>query len=243
MSPVDRVAHLNRWRSRPLVEKALLTFGMMVLAITLPPFPTATVVAAVMVLASLAGARIPFRIWFGCAVAPIGFLVVGAISLLVQIDSSGISWAPGGMIAAAGLVMRSLAGLFCLLFLALTTPATDLVAGARRLGLPAEVAEMALLTYRFVFLVGETALSMDAAQAARLGHSGWRRRLHSLGVLIGNLLPRALDRARRLEIGLAARGWKGDMRVLTPHHPPSFLGLSLVVVLLIATAAVGVFGR
>jgi len=85
---------------------------------------------------------------------------------------------------------------------ALTTPATDLIGGLGRLGLPAEITEIALLMYRFLFLLGDTAMAMDAAQAARLGHVGARRRLRSLGLLIANLLPRSLDRARRVFIVL-----------------------------------------
>jgi cobalt/nickel transport system permease protein len=240
MSPVDRVAHLNRWRHRSLIEKAVLALGMLLLAVVLPPWPAAPMVVAVMTLASLAGARVPLPVWLACLAGPLGFLLVGAVSLVVQIDTGGLALAPGGVAAAAGLAARSLAGVTCLLFLALTTPATDLIAGLRRLGLPAEIAEVALLMYRFLFLLGETALAMDAAQAARLGHVGARRRLRALGLLIANLLPRALDRARRLEIGLAARGWDGDMRVLSRRAPVSAWGLTLVLLAEAAIAAMGV---
>lgn len=240
MSPVDRVAHLNRWRHRPLAEKATLALGMLLLAVILPPYPAAGVVAAVMTVAALAGARVPAGVWLACAAGPAGFLLVGAVSLLVRVDAGGLGLAPGGGVAAAGLVARSMAGVTCLLFLALTTPATDLIAGLRRLGVPAEITEVALLMYRFLFLLGDTAMAMDAAQAARLGHVGARRRLRSLGVLIANLLPRALDRARRLEVGLAARGWDGEMRVLSNPARLSAPGLAVVVVLEVGTAVLGV---
>ena len=242
MSPGDRAAHLNRWRHRSLTEKAVLALGMLGLAVALPPFPAAPLVAAVMTLAALAGARVPPRVWLAAAAAPLGFLLVGAASLLVQVDSGGIGLAPGGATAAAGLAAHALAGLSCLLFLALTTPATDLIAGLRRLGLPAEIAEVALLTYRFLFLLGDTARAMNDAQAARLGHVGTRRRLRSLGMLIATLLPRALDRARRLEIGLAARGWNGEMRTLSRPTPVSAPGLALVLTVEAATLLAGVWG-
>ncbi|PKU24924.1 cobalt ECF transporter T component CbiQ [Telmatospirillum siberiense] len=231
MSPVDRIAHLNRWRFRPLSEKALLTFGMLLLDISLPPWPTAVLVAVVMVLATLVGARVPARVWLACVAGPTGFLLAGTLSVLLQVDGHGIGLAPGGLSAAAGLAARSEAGLACLLFLALTTPASDLMTGLRRLGLPAEIVEMALLTYRFVFLLADTAATMNAAQAARLGHIGLRRRLRCLGVLIANLLPRALDRARRLEVGLAARGWNGEMRVLSRRTPSSIPTLAGILIL------------
>ena len=241
MPAIDRVAHLNRWRHRSLTEKATLALGMLLLAIALPPGPGAPMVAAVMIAAALAGARVPPRVWLACAAAPLGFLLVGAVSLAVQVDAGGLGLAPGGLTAAAGLVARSFAALTCLLFLALTTPATDLIAGLRRVGLPGEIAEIALLMYRFLFLVGDTAMAMDAAQAARLGHAGARRRLRSLGLLIANLLPRALGQARRLEIGLAARGWNGEMRVLPEHAEISKPALALVLLVEAATAAIGIW--
>lgn len=240
MSPVDRAAQLNRWRHRSLTEKAVLALGMLLLAIALPPWPAAPLVAAAMTAAALIGARVPPRVWLACLAAPLGFLLVGVASLLVRIDAGGIGLAPGGMAAAAGLAARSLAALTCLLFLALTTPATDLIGGLRRLGLPAEIAEVALLMYRFLFLLAETAAAMDAAQAARLGHAGLRRRLRSLGLLIAALLPRALDRARRLEIGLAARGWDGEMPILARPAAVSRSGLALVLAVEAATAAAGI---
>jgi cobalt/nickel transport system permease protein len=240
MSPVDRIAHLNRWRSRSLTEKALLALGMLLLDIALPPWPVAGVVAVVMTAAALVGARVPVRVWLTCAAAPTGFLIAGTLPLMVQIDAGGVALASGGAATAAGLAARSAAGVTCLLFLALTTPATDLMAGLRRLGLPAEIAEVGMLTYRFLFLLADTAAAMNAAQAARLGHANRRRKLSSLGLLIANLLPRSLERARRLEIGLAARGWTGDMRVLSRPSPLSGSGLATVLMIEAATAAAGV---
>ncbi len=78
---------------------------------------------------------------------------------------------------------------------------------------------MTLLIYRFVFLLTDTAETMNAAQAARLGHISYRRHMKSLGLLIANLMPRAFARAQALEIGLAARGWHGELRVLSSGPP------------------------
>ena len=45
MSPIDRSAHLNAWREKPLTEKTLLALGMLALALVLPPWPGAPLVA------------------------------------------------------------------------------------------------------------------------------------------------------------------------------------------------------
>ncbi|HIJ38572.1 MAG TPA: cobalt ECF transporter T component CbiQ [Rhodospirillaceae bacterium] len=240
MSAIDRTAHLNPWRHRSLTEKAVLALGMLLLAMIFPPFPTGALIAGIMASVTLLGARVPVRTWIACVLAPAGFLFLGALTLLVQFDGDRLSWAAGGGAAAAALIVRSLAGLFCLLFLALTTPASDLLAGLRRFGLPSEIAEVALLIYRMLFLFGDTAKTMDAAQAARLGHRGVRRRLHALGMLLASLLPRVMDRARRMEMGLAARAWDGEMRVLGRRPVLSMPALILILSLEAGTALLGV---
>ncbi|WP_237152380.1 cobalt ECF transporter T component CbiQ [Oryzibacter oryziterrae] len=239
-STIDRAAALNPWRKRPLGEKATLSIGMLALAVGLPPGAGAWAVGAIMLAVTFIGARVPFRLWLMTALAPMGFLATGAATLLVSVSSGGIAFAPAGVPVALHLAIRSLAALTCLLFLALTTPVSDMLAGLRRLGLPREIVDIALLTYRFVFLVADQAAAMSHAQDARLGRATRRRWLVSLGLLVANLLPRTLDRARRLETGLAARGWDGEMRVLSdsPKASPSVLIFILALEALVAAAGV-----
>ena len=59
------------------------------------------------------------------------------------------------------------------------------------------------------------------SQASRMGYTGFRRSLRSAGMLAAALLPRCLDRAARMEGGLAARAYAGDLRVLSPSMAPS----------------------
>ncbi len=244
MTPIDRIAHTNRWRGRSLLEKTVLALGLMTLALALPPWPTGLAVLMVAAAATILGAGVPARTWGLILLTPLGFVLTGAVTLLIEIGPHGLALAPGGVEAAAKLTLRSTAALAALLTLTLTTPATDLVAGARRLGLPAEIVELALLTYRFLLLLADTAQAMHAAQEARLGHVGALRRIRSLGILAANLLPRALDRARRLEIALAARGWTGgSLDVLSPRRPVSPGGLAAIGATLAAVALTGVLAR
>jgi cobalt/nickel transport system permease protein len=239
MSHIDTSAHLNRWRKKSLAEKSLLAVGMLVIAVSVPSWQAAVLVAALMIGATLFGAGVPFGLWWKAMTAPIGFLFVGVFTLIFQVTFWHIAIAPHGIELAARVGIRAFAGLTCLLFIALTTPATDLVSGLRRLGVPAEIAEMTLLIYRFVFLLTDTAETMNAAQAARLGHITYRRHMKSLGLLIANLMPRAFSRAQALEIGLAARGWRGDLKVLSPVDRASPLGLGVILALELVVLLIG----
>ena len=239
MSHIDASAHLNRWRKKSLAEKALLALGMLLIAVCVPSWQADLLVAALMIGATLGGARVPFGVWWTTMTAPISFLFIGVATVLFQVSLWHVGFAPNGLNTALHLGARAFAGLNCLIFLALTTPAADLAGGLRKLGIPAEIVEMTLLVYRFVFLLTDTAEAMNAAQAARLGHVGYRRHMQSLGLLIANLMPRALARAEALEVGLAARGWRGELRVLSPVRPASTAWLAGIVA---AEAAVLVIG-
>lgn len=236
----DRLAHTSRWRTRSLAEKSLLSLGLLSLALALPPWPGSVLVLAAAVTAALA-AGTPAGALARLAAGPLAFILTGAATLLVQVDADGIALSATGSLQAGLLVLRAGAAVAALLLLTVTTPASDLVQALRRLGLPAEVAEVALTTYRLLFVLQDTAAAIHASQQARLGTTGWRRRIHSTGLLIAALLPRALDRARRLEIGLAARGFDGSLRTLSPARPTSPRALAAIAALLIALGGAGLW--
>lgn len=239
-STIDRIAHTNRWRGRSLLEKSLLAFGLLAVSLAFPPWPTAGAVLVVAFAATVGAAGVSARAWGLAMAPPLGFVLTGAATLLVTVGGDGIALAPNGLGDAAALTLRSSAAAAALLLLALTTPATDLVAGLARLRVPAEIVELALLIYRFVFVLSDTLVAMQAAQEARLGHVGWRRRIRSSGLIAAGLLPRAMDRAHRMEAGLAARGWSGGaLRVLSPRRPVSAAGLAGVVAVIAALVLLG----
>mgnify|MGYP001810586626 CR=1 FL=1 len=238
---IDRLAQASRWRGHAVAEKSLLALGLLTLALALPPWPGAALSLAVAWGVALFAARVPWRDWLRLVAAPAGFLLVAALALLVEIGPDGPALARDQGRAALDASLRAGAAVSALLLLAATTPAPDLLRAARRIGLPATIAEMALLIWRFVFLLLDAAQAIRAAQEARLGWHGTRRRLRSLGLLVALLLPRALDRARRMEVGLAARGFDGSFRTLAPARPARPAVLAAEALLLAAVAGGGVW--
>lgn len=218
MIEADRLAHASRWRRLPLAEKALLCLGLLTLAMALPPWPGTVLILLIASACALASGLAPSA-WLRLLAPPSFFILTGAATLLVQIGADGIGVAADGGIQAGQLLTRALAAVAALLLLTVTTPMAELVQGLRRLGLPAELAEVTMTTYRFIFILQDTAATMHASQMARLGGDGWRRRIRSAGLLAAALLPRALDQARRLEVGLLARGFDGNLRTLTTPQP------------------------
>lgn len=242
MLAIDRWAWTNRWHGLHPGEKGLLAGGMLLLALTLPAPTTGPLIIAVMGLATVVGAGIPAATWLRVMALPGAFLITSVPLLALSLDfSSGfrIGFSPLGWETALRVVLRSLAAVSCLTFLTLTTPAIELLPLLRRLGAPQSVVEIMLLIYRLVFVFLERADSARRAQLARQGYSSFRHSLRSLGLLVSNLFQRSLERAQRMEIGLAARGFEGELRVLTPERVLSPFRLVIIICLLLGVAVSG----
>ncbi|MDS4042582.1 MAG: cobalt ECF transporter T component CbiQ [Candidatus Competibacter sp.] len=219
MRAIDHYAWTNRWRDRHPAEKALPAGGLLVFVLILPPLTTAPLVLAGVALATVRGAGVPLKALLSVLAAPAAFLLAGAPFLAVSVDFThgfDLRLSSEGLRLALGTTFRALAAMSCLAFLILTTPLVDCVPSLRRVGVPASVVELVLLIYRLIFVFFERALTGHQAQTGRLGYSRVDRSVRSLGLLAGNLFQRALEQARRLEIGLMARGYTGELRVLAP---------------------------
>ena len=234
-SRIEQSAYGNRWRTRHPAERLALAIGMLVLSIALPPLPAGAAIAPIMALIALSVVRIPFSTYLRTLAVPLGFAVAGAGATLVSLSVDGggvrITPAPGGPLLAAGLLVRSLAATSCLCFLLLTTPIAEIVSLLRRGGVPAAVCELMLAIYRFIHLFAETAAAIRLAQTARCGYSSRRNAYRSISRLAASLLVRSFERARRLEIGISARGYEGDVRWLEPARTLSVKALAGIAIL------------
>jgi cobalt/nickel transport system permease protein len=227
---VDDAAWSSAWRRRSPGDKALLCLGLVVCALVLPAWPGSVLVGVTAVVLALGPARVPART-FGRAVRlPLAFILVGAVTAVVQLDGSGLGWAPDAAARAGSLIGHALAGSAAVLLLATTTPMSDLLAALRRLRVPAAVIEVASVTYRLLFVLLESLHTIREAQTARMGYSSMRRSYRSSGALAAAVLTRSFDRARRLQQGLAGRGMETGLRVLPEALPssPAFLASSVL---------------
>jgi len=230
MPTIDHHAWTNRWRNRHPAEKLWPALTLLVLTLALPPLQIGPLVLAATTLATVYGAGIPLQTVLRVLAAPAAFLLAGIPFLAISLsfaEGFSLHFSANGLRLALETSLRALAAMSCLALLTLTTPLADLVPLLRRAGVPAAIVELILLIYRLIFVFAERALTGRQAQAARLGYSRLDRGLRSTGLLAGSLFQRALARAQRLEIGLAARGYTGELRVLSPERALSWRRLVL----------------
>jgi cobalt/nickel transport system permease protein len=234
---------------RSVRDKGVLSVGLLIIAVAFPPFPGSPAVGMVSVFLLLG------PIGVGCSrLARI--LWVPLVSILIGIATVAVSagWDGGprlqvtapGLTTAAGLAVRAVAATLAMLTLACSTPMVDLLSALRRAGVPDPLVEIAALVYRFTFGLLESVGAIHAAQEARLGYANRSAAMRSASLGVAALFVRSWDHARRLEAGLAGRGYVDSLRTLEPDRVRSaaFLAssLGLLTGLAVTSVAVAVLG-
>ena len=133
-----------------------------------------------------------------------------------------------GRSAMESALLRSVAAASCLLMLAGTTPVSYLAAWASQLRVLRPVLEVALLAYRFIFVILHTAGQIYTAQQSRLGYSTLSRSLRSIGILAANLGRKSFLTARDLFIGLSSRNYTDRLVFRYPPQQVAPLRLSVI---------------
>ncbi len=238
---LDDTAWGSPWRHRAVRDKTFLSVGLVVAALLLPPWPGTVLVGLTAVAILLGPAGVAPRLLARSLWLPTTFILTGALSVLVSVSWDGhpvVAITPATATTAATLLAHGWAGTAALFVLGCTTPMVDILAGLRRMRVPDAAVEIASLTYRLLFVLLGTARAIHEAQTARLGYTTYRRWLSSLAVLAGSLFVRSWERARRMEEGLAGRGYVDALRTLDPPRRASAAFVAASAALLGAITAV-----
>ncbi|GMA40124.1 cobalt ECF transporter T component CbiQ [Mobilicoccus caccae] len=239
---LDDAAWSSPWRTRRVLDKAVLSLGLLACVVTLPAWPAGVLAGLVAAAIILGPARVRARLLARCLAAPLVFVVVGAVTILVTVSWDGgprVGLAPQMLPTAGTLLVRGTAGALAVFLLATTTPMVDLFAALRRARIPDPLIEVASLVYRLVFVLLESARAIREAQSSRLGFASRAAAYRSLSALVAAVLVRSWTRARRLEEGLAGRGYTDALPTLDPprHGSARFVAASILTVAVVAGSA------
>jgi cobalt/nickel transport system permease protein len=106
---------------------------------------------------------------------------------------------------------RVLGSVGVLILLGSVTPAYKIFHSLRWFRIPEGWVELALLIYRYTFILIDQAADVASAQRTRLGYSSAGRSMKSFGVLAGTVLTRSIDQAMRTSEAMTLRGYRGSM--------------------------------
>lgn len=226
MRAIDRCAQTNRWRQQAAGEKLLFALGVMVISLSSARGGVQVALLASMLALMTIGAGSSGRDIARAARVPLLFIATGTVAQLFSVSMDG--YVPSfSLVSAAGIdkalfvALRSCACMSALLFLALTTPLSSILQLLQRMGLNAEISDIAMVMFRIVWVLLDCLEAGRQSLDARLGYAGNRRMLKSNGLLLASLLPRVFARARRMETGLAARGYTGRLDFISIERPAS----------------------
>jgi cobalt/nickel transport system permease protein len=254
---IDSLAYTNRLRYLPPTHKLGFAIALFILSYGAPPLVQG-VIALWLARWIIGYAQIPAGIYLRLLLLPISFWLISIPALLLgfatgpNLDSlhgdilQGVELGPvylylsrQGWQQAREVLMRAIALTSCLYFILLTVPFVDILRVLRQLGCPTLIVELLALMYRFIFMLATTATELMTAQRSRGGYLTWHRQLHSLSLIVSQLVVRTLDNYRRLALGLQSRGFTGELRVWHGRrHRPSWRyggeaiggGLALLVI-------------
>ncbi len=121
----------------------------------------------------------------------------------------------GGWLTAGNITIKFAFGVLALTAMMCTTRFALLLEAMRRLGMPQMIVVQLGFLYHYIFVLIDEAMRVRRARdfrGAALAPVG--RRLAAVGGVIGTLFIRTLDRSQRIQIAMAARGYRGELRSL-----------------------------
>lgn len=251
---IDSYAHEKKFLGN-IDVRIKLAFAVLYIAISLF---SPTIIVPISMIAILGGSLLIIR--------PPKILVIGRLlfpfvmALLIIISQSiiygkniifsfglgdyQISFYREGMIYGGLMASRVMAAVMMMLVLSITTPFNDLVGAAKWFKVPKGLIEIAMLTYRYLFVLWDEVVRIISAQRLRLGYPQWRKigkwqiAMRSASTLMGMLLIRAYDRSGSSYDAMCLRGYKGNVHTVIDEgwglkQNKELLVFSLILMLLI----------
>ena len=179
---------------------------------------------------------IPVLAFTGVIAVPALFLVPGKV--LYQIPLAGWSVTLPGFESACFLIGRAETASSLGLLLVLTTPWNRLLRALHFFGVSPRVVMMLEMTYRYIFLLLNTALEMMESRRARLvGDLEPSAERDLVAAMIGVLLDKTLQLSNDVHLAMQARGFRGNIRLMQDLRMRKIDWLQLTAMLTIAWTA------
>ena len=187
--------------------------------------------ALVLALLTVCGGGIHLHDYLALLSLPAAFLLLSALALLwdyapVMDGVLAVHFWNGWLVVTAAaqararlVIARALGAVSCLYFLSLSTTMPEILSALRQAHVPSVMTELAVLIYRYLFVLLSVCQSMKDAAASRLGYSGLARSIRTTGAVYGNLLAASFRRAGACFDAMESRCYNGELRFLEREKP------------------------
>lgn len=248
---LEDVAQKNGLREVNTWVKLAAGLGAIVLCLLSTGYAAPLLIALLLSCAVLILARVDIRTYAELFLVPLWFALMSAIVIVLISGGEDVfwSWDPLPFLSLSVtresintgffILCRVIGGMSALLFIALTTPMTDLFVVMRKVRVPDFVIDLAMIIYRTIFSLLDQVRQIHRAQVMRLGYSGWGESIHTFAMMCGAAFIASWDAGDDLVRAMDARCYDGKFALLGENRPVEFRPLvALVTFLVVASAAV-----
>ncbi|WFN35624.1 cobalt ECF transporter T component CbiQ [Methanogenium sp. S4BF] len=201
--------------------KLILGLGCILISVSSESFLTPLVIAVSISLITVVFGGIHPRMYLRLLFIPLGFALLSVLVILFVRNSGEILFScsvfgwltltvtTGSINEGTLILSRIFGGMCALFFISLSTPVTEIFTLAKKCRLPEFLTELAMLIYRFIFILMEQAEMIYRAQVMRLGYMRRKGAAESFGCMAGTLFIHSLESGEAVIAAMDCRCYTG----------------------------------
>ena len=223
---IDKYAYTNKLTDKNPYIKAIFSILLLILSLTIENRIFQISIITIMSITIISTSKMGISEYLKLLSIPLIFMIMSILAIIISIStektdmltyftvgSTYIGISKFGLMNALRILSRSIACLTCVYFLMLTTPFNQLIKVFKKLHIPDNVIEIAMLIYRFIFIFLEEVQEIYKSQEMKLGYMGMRNSYNSLGLLLNMLYKRMMKRYEDMSIALDMKLFDGKFHI------------------------------
>jgi len=252
---LEDIAQTNGLREVNTYLKLVTGLGAILLCLLSTSYLAPLFIALLLTGTILILARVDAKTYAELFIVPLWFAIMSVAGIILITGGQDVFWSwdilPSFTLSITresinqGMLVfcRIIGGMSAMIFIALTTPMTDIFIVFRQCRLPEVVIDLMMIIYRTIFILMDQVIQIYHAQLMRLGYSTWRESIHSFASLSGAAFIASWDAGEDLIKAMDARCYDGKFALLGESRPVERIPcLTVVLFLLLSTAIVIVAG-
>ena len=223
---IDKYAYTNKLTDKNPYIKAIFSILFLILSLTIENRIFQISIITIMSITIISTSKMGISEYLKLLSIPLIFMIMSILAIIISIStektdmltyftvgSTYIGISKFGLMNALRILSRSIACLTCVYFFMLTTPFNQLIKVFKKLHIPDNVIEIAMLIYRFIFIFLEEVQEIYKSQEMKLGYMGMRNSYNSLGLLLNMLYKRMMKRYEDMSIALDMKLFDGKFHI------------------------------
>ncbi|HHY73959.1 MAG TPA: cobalt ECF transporter T component CbiQ [Bacillus bacterium] len=220
---LDTMSYKSHFRNIAASYKIIFTF--LLVAITyISHVPVQLFVFVGVVVFLLCFAKIPILFLCRWLVVPSLFLLISMPALVIGVSQMSATdndvlfpiitmkhWqfyiSKTGLQFAYSIICRAISVFICVFALFITTPFNEILQALHKIGVPQVLLDVLVSMYRFIFIFFQYVAELNLVVASRLGNLTWKRKLHSVGLVVVQLFFKTFEKYKRMTFVVESRGF------------------------------------